>query len=290
MNKIFKVVWSKSRSMFVVASEMATAHGGGSSEKSSCRSHADESLAHATRALKLKALVVAVCAAGGAAPTLALAGNSGMCLSNTGSQAGWSSAGGLTFTWTSFCDAPLTGTVGTDALAAFTENGTQLLVDGTNGNIYFRTGGSTGNVLTMSNVGGAGVLLSGLAPGAVTSTSKDAINGSQLYSLSTSTSSSVSSLSTGVSSMSTSVSSMSTSVSSMSTSVSSMSTSVSSMSTGVSSMSTGVSSLSTGLSTTNSAVSSLSTSTSTTASSLSTGVSSLSRRRPRRRSARCPRA
>lgn len=65
MNKIFKVVWSKSRSMFVVASEMATAHGGGSSEKSSCRSHADESLAHATRALKLKALVVAVCAAGG---------------------------------------------------------------------------------------------------------------------------------------------------------------------------------------------------------------------------------
>ncbi|EGD04122.1 putative outer membrane protein, partial [Burkholderia sp. TJI49] len=73
-----------------------------------------------------------------------------------------------------------------------TADDSQIVIDGTSGNILFRTGGLLGNVLTMSNIAASpdgsnpgGVLLSGLAAGV---NPTDAVNMSQLTSLSTSVS------------------------------------------------------------------------------------------------------
>ena len=119
--------------------------------------------------------------------------------------------------------------------------------------------GSAGSERTLSNV----------ASGQVSATSTDAINGSQLYAVASTTVSSVSSLSTGLSSAGSAVSSLSTGVSTNASSIGSLSTSASS---GISTAQSGVTSLSTGLSTTNSSVASLSTSTS---SGISTATSSI---------------
>ncbi|WP_415860905.1 ESPR-type extended signal peptide-containing protein, partial [Burkholderia ubonensis] len=94
----------------------------------------------------------------------------------------------------------------------------------------------------------------------------DAVNVSQLTSLSTSVSTNISTAQSGVNSLSTGLSTTNSTVASLSTSAS----------TGISTAQSGVNSLSTGLSTTNSTVASLSTGISTTSStvvSLSTGLS-----------------
>ncbi|WP_306641559.1 ESPR-type extended signal peptide-containing protein, partial [Burkholderia sp. MSMB1459WGS] len=132
--------------------------------------------------------------------------------------------------------------------------------------------------------GGSERQITNVAAGRITATSTDAINGSQLYSLASTTTSSITSLSSGLSSANSNVSSLSTGLSSTNSNVSSLSTglsstdsNVSSLSTGLSSTNSNVSSLSTGLSSTNSNVSSLSTglsSTNSNVSSLSTGLSS----------------
>ncbi|OJB31083.1 hypothetical protein BGV48_02425 [Burkholderia ubonensis] len=125
--------------------------------------------------------------------------------------------------------------------------------------------------------------ITNVAAGQVTTTSTDAINGSQLNAavtaittLSTSTAVGIGSLSTGLSTTNSNVASLSTGLSTTNSNVASLSTSTS---TGISSLSTGLSSLSTTLSTATSATTSLSTGLSTTDSkvtSLSTAVNSLS--------------
>ncbi|WP_284507176.1 ESPR-type extended signal peptide-containing protein [Caballeronia sp. ATUFL_M2_KS44] len=112
--------------------------------------------------------------------------------------------------------------------------------------------------------------IANLAAGAVNATSTDAVNGSQLFSMSNSLSTVVSSTS---SSMSVSLSTMSSSMASLSSGWSSASTS---LSTGMSSVSTGwntaSTSLSTGMSSVSTAWSSLSGSTSTSVNSISSTV------------------
>ncbi|WP_337244094.1 YadA-like family protein [Luteimonas sp. gir] len=120
---------------------------------------------------------------------------------------------------------------------------------------------------TAVTLGGASatapVRLTNVAPGALATTSTDAVNGSQLFSLSTSASTGVASLSTGVGSLSTGLSTTNSTVTSLSSGVSTTNSTLASLSsstsTGLGSLSTGIGSLSTGLSTTNSSVTSLST-------------------------------
>ncbi|WP_330996343.1 ESPR-type extended signal peptide-containing protein, partial [Burkholderia cepacia] len=133
------------------------------------------------------------------------------------------------------------------------------------------------------SVGGAGTerQITNVAAGRVTGASTDAINGSQLFSVTQQLSNSITSLSTsastGIGSLSTGLSSTTSSVSSLSTSASTgLSSAVSSVTSLSTSASTGIGSLSTGLSSTTSSVSSLSTSASTGLSSAVSSVTSLS--------------
>ncbi|WP_322080703.1 ESPR domain-containing protein, partial [Burkholderia cepacia] len=120
-------------------------------------------------------------------------------------------------------------------------------------------------ILNGSNVNVSSNKIINLANGTVAAGSGDAVNGGQLFTLSTSTSTGLSSATSSISSLSTStstgLSSANSSITSLSTSastgLSSATSSISSLST---STSTGISSLSTGLSSANSTVSSLSTS------------------------------
>ncbi|WP_196488363.1 ESPR domain-containing protein, partial [Burkholderia cepacia] len=136
-------------------------------------------------------------------------------------------------------------------------------------------------ILNGSNVNVSSNKIINLANGTVAAGSGDAVNGGQLFTLSTSTSTGLSSATSSISSLSTStstgLSSANSSITSLSTSastgLSSATSSISSLST---STSTGISSLSTGLSSANSTVSSLSTSTSTGLSSATSSISSLS--------------
>ncbi|WP_290369992.1 ESPR-type extended signal peptide-containing protein, partial [Burkholderia sola] len=129
--------------------------------------------------------------------------------------------------------------------------------------------GSPGDERVITNVGA----------GQISSTSTDAINGSELYATNqaiTAVASSVTSLSTaaaGAVSASSSIASLSTGLSSTNSSVTSLSTSTS---TGISTAQSGVTSLSTSLSSTKSTVTSLSTSASTGISTAQSGVTSLS--------------
>uniref|UniRef100_UPI002ABE25F0 ESPR-type extended signal peptide-containing protein n=1 Tax=Burkholderia cepacia TaxID=292 RepID=UPI002ABE25F0 len=109
------------------------------------------------------------------------------------------------------------------------------------------------------SVGGAGTerQITNVAAGQVTGASTDAINGSQLFSVTQQVSDSITSLSTsastGIGSLSTGLSSTTSSVTSLSTSASTgLSSAVSSVSSLSTSTSTGIGSLSTGLSSTNS--------------------------------------
>ncbi|MBI5013503.1 MAG: hypothetical protein HZC06_12645, partial [Methylocystis sp.] len=125
---------------------------------------------------------------------------------------------------------------------------------------FLVAGGTSTSALTLAGgtdaiTSAAGVTISGVAAQALSPTSTYAVNGGQLYSVSTS-------LSTGLSTTNSNVASLSTSASS----------GVTSLSTGVSTAQSGVASLSTGLSTTNSSVTALSTSASSGVASLSTGV------------------
>ncbi|MCJ2013056.1 beta strand repeat-containing protein [Methylobacterium sp. J-076] len=144
--------------------------------------------------------------------------------------------------------------------------------------------GSVGNERVIQNV----------AAGRVTATSTDAVNGSQLYAVASTTLTQITSLSTGLLVTTNSVASLSTSVSqlsnggagpggggvaSLSTGLSGTNSSVASLSTGLSSTNSTVAVISSGVTSSNSSIASLSTglnTTNSTVGTLSTGVASLS--------------
>uniref|UniRef100_UPI002ABE98E1 hypothetical protein n=1 Tax=Burkholderia sp. BCC1970 TaxID=2817437 RepID=UPI002ABE98E1 len=107
--------------------------------------------------------------------------------------------------------APVVGSYGSSGqFVVMDAGGTMVEVSADTGLIYFRPGGATsgnssGNVLTMATVSG-GVLLNGVAAGTISATSTNAVNGSQLYTLSTSASTGISTAQSGVTSLSTGLS------------------------------------------------------------------------------------
>ncbi|WP_269140060.1 ESPR domain-containing protein, partial [Burkholderia cepacia] len=263
MNKCYKTIWNEALGAWVAASENDAARGKPSKNKIAV-------------AVALGAL--AFVGGGAFLPEAQAWMLPGVCASTPSGTSSFFSGGASNISSGSgnACntEAPIVGTVGgpagSDFFVYMNANGTQVEVNGDTGTIYFRAGGTSGNVLTMTNVAGAGptggVLLSGVAAGAISATSTQAVNGSQLYSLSTSASTGISTAQSGVTSLSTGLSTTNSSVASLSTSAS----------TGISTAQSGVTSLSTGLSTTNSTVTSLSTSASTGISTAQSGVTSLS--------------
>ncbi|WP_416360157.1 ESPR domain-containing protein, partial [Burkholderia cepacia] len=239
MNKCYKTIWNEALGAWVAASENDAARGKPSKSK-------------VAAAVALGALAFssggAFLSEAHATPGVAI--NSGtVCYDN-------STTGGLNYC--SNRSAPVVGSYGNSGqFVVMDAGGTMVEVSADTGLIYFRPGGTTsgnasGNVLTMATVSG-GVLLNGVAAGTISAASTNAVNGSQLYTLSTSTSTGISTAQSGVTSLSTGLSSTNSTVTSLSTSAS----------TGISTAQSGVTSLSTGLSSTNSTVTSLSTSTST---------------------------
>ncbi|HDR9044893.1 TPA: hypothetical protein QDA96_005648, partial [Burkholderia vietnamiensis] len=258
MNKIYKTVWCEATRTWVAVSENAVGHAGGTSK-------IVEPALETKRFLKVTLLGAAALLAlgmvGPFAPEAHAASNTGLCLTYKGGTNNVSGNGGVL---SNGCNSAawingLTPGGSTDWVG-LTADDTQVVLDGNAGKIYFRTGGANGNVLTMSNATD-GILLSGVAAGV---RSTDAVNMSQLNSLSTSTASSVSSLSTSTASE---IASLSTSTAGDIASLSdSTANSLASLST---STSGSIASLSTS---TNNGFASLSTSTANSITSLSTST------------------
>ncbi|NAX15509.1 hypothetical protein C1V68_29730, partial [Burkholderia pseudomallei] len=203
MNRIFKSIWCEQTRTWVAASEHAVARGGRASSVVA-------SAGGLEKVLKLSILgaasLIAMGVVGPFAEEAMAANNAGVCLTyngssnNTSGTGGWFADGCKSAGWVQgMVTNSKTDWVG------LTADDTQIVLDGSAGSIYFRTGGINGNVLTMSNATG-GVLLSGLAAGV---NPTDAVNMSQLTSLSTSTATGITSLST---STATSIASLSTSM------------------------------------------------------------------------------
>uniref|UniRef100_UPI00016A4A32 ESPR domain-containing protein n=1 Tax=Burkholderia oklahomensis TaxID=342113 RepID=UPI00016A4A32 len=247
MNKIYKTIWCETTQSWVAVSEHASGKRGGTASTVSTSS----SLGVWTR---LRGIALAAAAAIGFAffgtPDALAQSNSAMCANYYNGVLASDTGYGASASITSPCTTGIGSWTGgvtpgmTSDWIGLTADDTQIVLKGSTGNIYFRAGGTNGNTLTMSNVAGSGptggVLLSGVAAGAVTATSSQAINGSQLYSLSTSASTGISSLSSSMSSFNSSISSLSTGLSTTNSSVASLSTSTS---TGLSSANSSIASL-----------------------------------------------
>ncbi|WP_270956364.1 YadA-like family protein [Burkholderia pseudomallei] len=204
MNRIFKSIWCEQTRTWVAASEHAVARGGRASSVVA-------SAGGLEKVLKLSILgaasLIAMGVVGPFAEEAMAANNTGLCLTYNGGSNNVAGSGGLITG--NGCNSAgwINGMVpgGSTNWMGMTADDTQIVLDGSAGSIYFRTGGINGNVLTMSNATG-GVLLSGLAAGVKPT---DAVNMSQLTSLSTSTATGITSLST---STATSIASLSTSM------------------------------------------------------------------------------
>lgn len=204
MNRIFKSIWCEQTRTWVAASEHAVARGGRASSVVA-------SAGGLEKVLKLSILgaasLIAMGVVGPFAEEAMAANNTGLCLTYNGGSNNVAGSGGLITG--NGCNSAgwINGMVpgGSTNWMGMTADDTQIVLDGSAGSIYFRTGGINGNVLTMSNATG-GVLLSGLAAGV---NPTDAVNMSQLTSLSTSTATGITSLST---STATSIASLSTSM------------------------------------------------------------------------------
>ncbi|WP_196592153.1 ESPR domain-containing protein, partial [Burkholderia cepacia] len=260
MNKIYKNVWCEKTGTYVAASEVATGRrkSGGASAT-------------------VRVLTAVVLGGGIFAPTVAFA--SGVAVCSGSSYPGYSLNGAGTVNTNMGCTATTdaiymggvasglgSGTGAGPTVSYITINNATSATPSLFGSvpaqsIQLNAPGSI--ILSGSNVNVSNNKIINLANGTVAAGSGDAVNGGQLFSLSTSTS-------TGLSSANSSITSLSTSTS---TGLSSATSSISSLST---STSTGINSLSTGLSSANSTVSSLSTSTSTGLSSATSSISSLS--------------
>ncbi|MEN2475685.1 ESPR-type extended signal peptide-containing protein, partial [Burkholderia sp. GS2Y] len=257
MNKTYKTIWCEATWSWVAVSE----HVNGGRVGATATGTNDERPIRA----KLREVSLAALAAFGlsffaspamSAPTVASAD---LCSNYQGGHDSFSQGNPVLFP-SNGCTNGITSWTGGAGVGSpinwigLSADDTQIVLNGSTGQISFRVDGALGNVLTMSNVAGVGpvggVLLSGVAPGAVTATSSEAVNGSQLYSLSTSVSSGITNISTASSAVTAAASSLTSLSTSASTGLSTTNSAVTSLST----------SASTGLSTTNSSVTSLSTS------------------------------
>ncbi|WP_218648584.1 ESPR domain-containing protein, partial [Burkholderia pseudomallei] len=279
MNKIYKTIWCETTRSWVAVSEHANGKRGGATAAATTSARPIWT--------RLRGISLAALAAFGlglfASPAAFAQSNSVMCANyNNGilpTYTGYGASPSLTSPCTTGIGSWAGGVTpgSTTNWIGLSADDTQIVLNGSTGNIYFRAGGTNGNTLTMSNVAGSGptggVLLSGVAAGAVTATSSQAINGSQLYSLSTSASTGIGSLSSSMSTFNSSISSLSTGLSSTNSGLTSLSTSAS---TGLSSANSSIASLSSGLSSTNSSLTSLSTSASSGISSANSSIASLS--------------
>jgi len=117
---------------------------------------------------------------------------------------------------------------------------------GTNGQDVFTLSTSAG-INAYAKLSMNGNKITNLATGTIASASTDAVTGGQLYLLSTTVSTNISTVSSRVTSLSTGLSTVTSNVASLSTGVNSLSSIVASVSTGVSSLSTGAVSMSTGI-------------------------------------------
>ncbi|WP_196489729.1 ESPR domain-containing protein, partial [Burkholderia cepacia] len=271
MNKIYKNVWCEKTGTYVAASEVATGRrkSGGASAT-------------------VRVLTAVVLGGGIFAPTVAFA--SGVAVCSGSSYPGYSLNGAGTVNTNMGCTATTdaiymggvasglgSGTGAGPTVSYITINNATSATPSLFGSvpaqsIQLNAPGSI--ILSGSNVNVSNNKIINLANGTVAAGSGDAVNGGQLFSLSTSTSTGLSSANSSITSLSTSTS---TGLSSATSSISSLSTSTS---TGLSSANSSITSLSTststGLSSANSSISSLSTSTSTGLSSANSSISSLS--------------
>ncbi|KVF25132.1 hypothetical protein WJ07_12495 [Burkholderia vietnamiensis] len=257
MNKTYKTVWNDALGGWVAVSELACAHAGGARGTSA-------SAARPAPRLTRLAVSLALASGLGLAGSAAWAGTVVNCVGNGitwGSAAGGTGAGA----WNQF-----TAPQGTETACGSSDLGVALSESDTGAGgltgtaAYVQVGAVGGNAAgTITLYGPNGIYLKGvtslnnnkitdLAAGTVSATSTDAVNGAQLYSLSTALTGGISpdSLSTslsvalgGITSLSTGLSSTDSTVSSLSSSVGQ---SVGSLSTGLLSTTTTVASLSTG--------------------------------------------
>ncbi|WP_279608908.1 ESPR-type extended signal peptide-containing protein, partial [Burkholderia cepacia] len=282
MNKIYKTVWCETTRSWVAVSEHTRGKRGGNTGGTIVSIFPIWTRLHRISIAALVAFGLNFAASPAAHAEAVMCANNGLLTNDAGAlSAGvgvasvFCNAGGLLSGVSSWAGG--TVSVLNGQWVGLSANGTQMVMDGGGGNIYFRVNGDSGSILEMTQ-GTGGVLLTGVAPGSVTSTSTDAINGSQLFSLSTSVSTGLSTISTAasiVTSGASTLASLSTGLSTTDSTVSSLSTSTS---TGLSAANSSIKSLSTststGLSSASSSITSLSTSASTSVSSLSTGLSS----------------
>ncbi|SAK96448.1 hypothetical protein AWB79_07339 [Caballeronia hypogeia] len=294
MNKSYRSIWNEKVGTFVAVAETAMACGKKSSGGAVCDS--DEQTPYSSEQGASRMFKASLLWAAGVGITSALFG-----VAPIGAGSAWAAGGMINACsngsgyglWTSgagpVSDAANAGACGGSNPAVPTGfNGVYLTDDFGNAQSAYMAIGNDKVILgAKSKIQFQQVLdmysnkITNLADGAISSGSMDAVNGGQLFTVSSSLSTAVSSvsrsLSTGISSLSTNMSSLSTAWNSASTS---LSTGVSSISTGwnsaSTSLSTGMSSISTAWSSVSTGVSSLSTSTSTAISSMSSSVSSMS--------------
>jgi trimeric autotransporter adhesin len=195
MNKIFKVMRNRATGINVVVSENARSRRVVSSTTSACVG--PRPLTVSVR--KMTALVFTAVAIGASLHTgIARAG--GMCNTTAGISAGSATPPGWVLG--TICGAPTGGwpsgtNYSTNDGVWLASLATSIVANGTTNQIYFTIAGAS---VTLST-GVGGLTMDGLANGAVSATSKQAVTGQQLFSLSTSastTNSNLASLSTGV--------------------------------------------------------------------------------------------
>ena len=251
MNKTYKSIWSEALGTWVAVSELANARGKAS--KGCCLG---VRAAQQPGKVKLVAIGVALTFAMGLQGNAAWAGalvncngtlntgsgsssnNNGASGSSTSAQFGW---------WQATNWSANEGNCGTGTGIILSENGSgngglagtsaYMLVGGTGANaagvitLYGPSGISLKDVTSLNNN-----KITNLAAGTVSAASTDAVNGSQLSSLSTSASTGISTAQSGVTSLSTGLSTTNSSVTSLSTGLSATNSNVVSLSTSASSL------------------------------------------------------
>jgi trimeric autotransporter adhesin len=273
MNKSYRSIWNEKVGTFVAVAETAMASG----KKSSGAVWSLEADSGSTSALRNEKFVARAATGVGAAVFMMLGSSSAWADAfyagcGTGTNYAVTTSGGTTAT-ANYCN--LAQTLG---LGSF--NGLLLADDNVSPTAWMAMGngvismGANSRIQMTQYLDMANHSIIGVLSGSISSGSTDAINGGQLFSVSTSVSTAITSMSTSVStglgSLSTNLGSLSTgwnsSSISLSTGLGSLSSAWASTST---SMSTGIVSISAGFS-------SMSSSTSTTMNSMSTAVNSVS--------------
>ncbi|WP_122984909.1 ESPR-type extended signal peptide-containing protein [Paraburkholderia hospita] len=178
MNKTYRSVWNESTGTWVAAQENAKGRG----KKSSSGTGA----AIATGKFALAAVVAPLCVGFGAfTPDFAMA--SGICVTNSDGTKAYDSRGGAQSgsNFATGCPAIASETIWLDGTNPNTTNALQLYAANTqidmnsaNKTILFSPDGTSKLWMKAS---GSNVLLNGVAAGAISASSTDAVNGSQLF-------------------------------------------------------------------------------------------------------------